>query len=88
MRQDTPGTRFEVSTHPAEEEAHEAMATFEAGYRHRQTYYEHRSGAEEPEQPPTSASQVWHSLAVNSEQRRKRVELPTLIRFGPSPGSW
>lgn len=43
VRQDTHGTRFGVAKYAAESEADEAMASFEAGYPHHQTYYvEHR----------------------------------------------
>jgi len=43
VRQVTHGTRFDVARYATQEEANEAMAGFEAGYPHHQTYYvEHR----------------------------------------------
>ena len=43
VRQDTHGTRFDVARYATEDEANDAMADFEAGYPHHQTYYvEHR----------------------------------------------
>lgn len=43
VRQDAHGTRFDVAQYVSESDADEAMASFEAGYPHHQTYYvEHR----------------------------------------------
>lgn len=50
VRQDTHGTRYDVANYETETEANEAMASFEAGYPHHQTYYvEHRHTADEIE---------------------------------------
>lgn len=45
IRQDTHGSRFDVASFESEEEALDAMASYESGYPHHQTYYvEHRTG--------------------------------------------
>gem|GEM_PF-1290208 len=39
VRQDTHGTRYDVASYATEGEANDAMAEFESGYPHHQTYY-------------------------------------------------
>jgi len=47
VRQDTHGTRFDVSEHSNEAEARAAMASFEEGYPHHQTYYVEQRACEQ-----------------------------------------
>jgi len=51
IRQDTHGSRFDVASFASEEEALEAMASYESGYPHHQTYYVERSAGVRPGNP-------------------------------------
>ena len=78
VRQDTHGTRFDVARFDTRSEAVAAMAEYESGYPHHQTYYVERHGSDSP-----TGIAVSGRLALRPASD---ADLETLRRFFSHPG--
>ena len=97
IRQDTHGSRFDVASFETEDEALDAMTSYESGYPHHQTYYvEHHAGVR-PGDPlafdyPIESVQdvlaVLTHLRTNLESDPDCWENPTLPRFLEAMSAW